>query len=139
MNHDASGPLVSSDEARRIEEETANRLRASRKLILIVDLDQTIVHATVDPTVGEWIAQGEAFEQRRAGKRKRKSNGLDESSSEDEDGIPDEPNPNWEMLKDVERFRLGPDFPHGRHGPGGQPPASEEGCDYFIKPRCADR
>lgn len=28
---------------------------ASRKLSLIVDLDQTIVHATVDPTVGEWL------------------------------------------------------------------------------------
>jgi RNA polymerase II subunit A-like phosphatase len=27
----------------------------SRKLSLIVDLDQTIIHATVDPTVGEWM------------------------------------------------------------------------------------
>lgn len=27
----------------------------AKKLSLIVDLDQTIVHATVDPTVGEWL------------------------------------------------------------------------------------
>jgi RNA polymerase II subunit A C-terminal domain phosphatase len=30
-------------------------LLTSRKLSLIVDLDQTIIHATVDPTVGEWM------------------------------------------------------------------------------------
>ena len=27
-----------------------------------MDLDQTVVHATVDPTVGEWIAEGQAWE-----------------------------------------------------------------------------
>ncbi|KAF8756225.1 Antiviral helicase [Rhizoctonia solani] len=46
-------------EAYRIEQETAERLTKARKLSLIVDLDQTVVHATVDPTVGEWMAQGE--------------------------------------------------------------------------------
>lgn len=38
-----------------METATTLRLKASKKLSLIVDLDQTIVHATVDPTVGEWL------------------------------------------------------------------------------------
>ncbi|KAH7334474.1 hypothetical protein B0J17DRAFT_618419 [Rhizoctonia solani] len=59
LTHDAAGPTVSHAEAFRIEQETAERLTKSRKLSLIVDLDQTVVHATVDPTVGEWMAQGE--------------------------------------------------------------------------------
>ncbi|KAG8733097.1 hypothetical protein FRC11_008741, partial [Ceratobasidium sp. 423] len=59
LTHDAAGPTVSHAEAYRIEQETAERLTKTRKLSLIVDLDQTVVHATVDPTVGEWMAQGE--------------------------------------------------------------------------------
>lgn len=46
---------VSLKEAQRLDSETKIRLLADRKLSLIVDLDQTIVHATVDPTVGEWM------------------------------------------------------------------------------------
>lgn len=38
-----------------MEEATTTRLLSTSKLSLIVDLDQTIVHATVDPTVGEWL------------------------------------------------------------------------------------
>ena len=56
MSHDKAGLTVSLEEASRLERDTAERLRRSRKLSLIVDLDQTIIHATVDPTVGEWIA-----------------------------------------------------------------------------------
>lgn len=41
-------------EATRIEEEAKRRLIKSKKLSLVVDLDMTIIHATVDPTVGEW-------------------------------------------------------------------------------------
>jgi TFIIF-interacting CTD phosphatase-like protein len=37
-----------------VEEEAKRRLLASKKLSLVVDLDQTIIHATVDPTVEEW-------------------------------------------------------------------------------------
>ena len=44
-----------SQEAHRLESATTRRLLSSKKLSLIVDLDQTIVHATVDPTVGEWL------------------------------------------------------------------------------------
>lgn len=54
MSHDNTGLKISLDEARKIEDSTNERLAASRKLILVVDLDQTVIHATVDPTVGEW-------------------------------------------------------------------------------------
>lgn len=40
--------------ASRVEEDVKRRLLASRRLSLVVDLDQTIIHATVDPTVAEW-------------------------------------------------------------------------------------
>ncbi|KAJ3101412.1 RNA polymerase II [Phlyctochytrium bullatum] len=33
----------------------AERLLTERRLSLILDLDQTVIHATVDPTVGEWL------------------------------------------------------------------------------------
>ncbi|KAK4574206.1 CTD phosphatase Fcp1 [Recurvomyces mirabilis] len=46
--------LVSQDEANREDDEAKRRLIKSRKLSLVVDLDQTIIHATVDPTVAEW-------------------------------------------------------------------------------------
>ncbi|KAI9031939.1 hypothetical protein CLU79DRAFT_730794 [Phycomyces nitens] len=55
MSHDLKGLTVSRKEAERLEKETADRLRKDKKLSLILDLDQTIVHATWDPTVGEWM------------------------------------------------------------------------------------
>lgn len=156
MNYDAAGPTVSLDEARRIEEESAKRLLASRKLILIVDLDQTIVHATVDPTVGEWMAQGQAYEEKKASRdaksKERKSkpkppkaaNGDEDgdnsdassTDSDDENEAAVEVNPNWAMLKDVARFKLGPELPAAPSRPGkpAQPP-QDDGCDYYIKPR----
>ncbi|KAM0788799.1 hypothetical protein ACM66B_002887 [Microbotryomycetes sp. NB124-2] len=51
MVHDVGGLT----EAHRLEAATTRRLLKEKKLSLIVDLDQTIVHATVDPTVGEWL------------------------------------------------------------------------------------
>ncbi|EEP82582.1 conserved hypothetical protein [Uncinocarpus reesii 1704] len=54
MVHDNASLTVSKDEATRVEEDAKRRLLASRKLSLVVDLDQTIIHATVDPTVAEW-------------------------------------------------------------------------------------
>lgn len=48
-------PLTPAQEAHRLETATTQRLLSTQKLSLIVDLDQTIVHATVDPTVGEWL------------------------------------------------------------------------------------
>ncbi|RUO95418.1 HAD-like domain-containing protein, partial [Jimgerdemannia flammicorona] len=48
-------PQPNSQEAERIEKENTDRLLASRRLSLIVDLDQTIIHATWDPTVEDWM------------------------------------------------------------------------------------
>lgn len=54
MSHDNTGLRISLDEAAKIEQSTTESLVEHKKLILVVDLDQTIIHATVDPTVGEW-------------------------------------------------------------------------------------
>ncbi|RKP39127.1 HAD-like domain-containing protein, partial [Dimargaris cristalligena] len=53
-----TGLTVSRDEAQRLEQETAERLLEGRKLSLIVDLDQTIIHAnaTRDP-MDAWLAE----------------------------------------------------------------------------------
>lgn len=55
MVHDNTALTISANEASRVEDDTKRRLLANRKLSLVVDLDQTIIHATVDPTVGEWM------------------------------------------------------------------------------------
>ncbi|KAK4548741.1 hypothetical protein LTR36_008514 [Oleoguttula mirabilis] len=52
--HGHTALLVSQAEASRADEEAKRRLLDSRKLSLVVDLDQTVIQATVDPTVGEW-------------------------------------------------------------------------------------
>ncbi|PPQ64298.1 hypothetical protein CVT26_002181 [Gymnopilus dilepis] len=135
MTHSAFGPTVSLEEAQRIERETAEHLLKSRKLSLIVDLDQTIVHATVDPTVGEWINEGEAWEARHAAKTASTSEG---GTPPDDD---DECNPNWEALKDVKRFRLGPEsfgppsLRGSQRNKGKNKMVETEGCMYYIKPR----
>ncbi|WPK26270.1 hypothetical protein PUMCH_003619 [Australozyma saopauloensis] len=54
MSHDNTGLRISLEEATKIEQTATSRLAEARKLILVVDLDQTVIHATVDPTVGEW-------------------------------------------------------------------------------------
>ena len=54
MVHDNVSLTVSQNEATKVEDEAKRRLLASKKLSLVVDLDQTIIHATVDPTVAEW-------------------------------------------------------------------------------------
>ncbi|PFH49674.1 hypothetical protein AMATHDRAFT_147139 [Amanita thiersii Skay4041] len=138
MTHSAFGPTVSLEEAQRIERETADHLLRSRKLSLIVDLDQTIVHATVDPTVGEWISEGEVWEQWRA--KKSSSNNRDGSDDDSDDSSSDTsecPNPNWEALKDVKKFRLGPESfgPPAWRGKGKCKAVENEGCMYYIKPR----
>ena len=52
--HSSASVKVSRAEAERIDRESTTRLLEERKLALIVDLDQTIIHVTVDPTVREW-------------------------------------------------------------------------------------
>lgn len=139
MTHSAFGPTVSLEEAQRIERETADHLLKSRKLSLIVDLDQTIVHATVDPTVGEWISEGEAWESRHA-QRASTSKVNTEDSDDDTSDSDDECNPNWTALKDVKKFRLGPESfgaPGFNKGKGKTPSVEYDGRVYYIKPRCA--
>lgn len=55
MAHDTPHLTISREEASKIDEEAKRRLLASRKLSLVVDLDQTIIHAAVDPTIAEWM------------------------------------------------------------------------------------
>ena len=55
MAHDARGVTISRQEAARLESERALSLLKIRKLSFLLDLDQTVIHATVDPTVGEWM------------------------------------------------------------------------------------
>ncbi|THG99880.1 hypothetical protein EW026_g2562 [Hermanssonia centrifuga] len=52
----------------------------------------------------------------------------------------DEVNPNWEALKDVKKFRLGPEalgqpYLRGIKGKGKDKSVESEGCMYYIKPR----
>ncbi|KAK0724905.1 hypothetical protein B0H67DRAFT_118407 [Lasiosphaeris hirsuta] len=54
MVHDQTNLTVSTVQAQRTENDLQQRLLESRKLSLVVDLDQTIIHACIDPTVGEW-------------------------------------------------------------------------------------
>lgn len=139
MTHSANGPKVSLEEAQRIERETAERLLDTRKLSLIVDLDQTIVHATVDPTVGDWIAEGEAWEARQTSNKvsSEAENDSDQQSKAEDDEV----NPNWEALKDVKKFRLGPEsfglppWPDKRQTKGKERAVETQGCHYYVKPR----
>lgn len=54
MVHDNVALKVSPQEAAKKELELQGRLLEQRKLSLVVDLDQTVIHACVDPTIGEW-------------------------------------------------------------------------------------
>ncbi|OAA73717.1 FCP1-like phosphatase, phosphatase domain protein [Cordyceps fumosorosea ARSEF 2679] len=54
MTHDQTGLMVSESVAQKAEHDTQKRLLRYRKLSLVVDLDQTIIHACIEPTVGEW-------------------------------------------------------------------------------------
>ncbi|KAK5082178.1 CTD phosphatase Fcp1 [Lithohypha guttulata] len=52
--HGTDKLLISGQEASEADEVSKKRLLSARKLSLVVDLDQTIIHAAVDPTIGEW-------------------------------------------------------------------------------------
>lgn len=54
MTHDNVSLLVSQREAVRAEEDAKKRLLAAKKLSLIVDLDQTVIHTTCERTIAEW-------------------------------------------------------------------------------------
>lgn len=52
--HGRTELLISAREAAKNDEEARRRLLDTRKLSLVVDLDQTIIQANVEPTIGEW-------------------------------------------------------------------------------------
>ncbi|KAI9244629.1 HAD-like domain-containing protein [Sporodiniella umbellata] len=54
MSYDNIGLTVSRSEAERLEQENVKRLLQGKKLSLILDLDQTIVHASCDPRISQW-------------------------------------------------------------------------------------
>jgi RNA polymerase II subunit A-like phosphatase len=54
MTHDQTSLLVSKEHAQKAERELQSRLLEQRKLSLVVDLDQTIIHACIEPTIGDW-------------------------------------------------------------------------------------
>ncbi|RKF60605.1 RNA polymerase II subunit A C-terminal domain phosphatase [Erysiphe neolycopersici] len=54
MIHNQTSLTISEDEASKAEKELQRRLLKNRKLSLVVDLDQTIIHACIEPTIGEW-------------------------------------------------------------------------------------
>ncbi|KAL7413349.1 HAD-like domain-containing protein [Mrakia frigida] len=116
MSHDTTSVLVSLEEASRLDNISTSHLLSTRRLSLIVDLDQTIIHATVDPTVGEWMDECGLLptsESKGKGKDSNKKGGKGRRR-----------NPNEEALRDVGRFKLG--LSAGR---------VEDDCWYYIKPR----
>lgn len=54
MLHDNVLLKVAPSAALKAENESKRRLVNAKKLSLVVDLDQTVIHATLDPTVAEW-------------------------------------------------------------------------------------
>ncbi|KAI9361840.1 hypothetical protein BD770DRAFT_425557 [Pilaira anomala] len=57
MTHKDIGITVSLNEAKRLEQQDEKRLLEQKKLSLIVDLDQTILHATWEPSIADWVKE----------------------------------------------------------------------------------
>ncbi|KAI8370139.1 HAD-like domain-containing protein [Choanephora cucurbitarum] len=55
MTHNTTGITVSLVEAERLEKQDRERLLKEKKLSLIVDLDQTVLHATWEPNIANWV------------------------------------------------------------------------------------
>jgi RNA polymerase II subunit A-like phosphatase len=115
--HDISGIQVNTAEAARLDSESTRYLLSQRKLALIVDLDQTIIHATVDPTVGEWMKDTrnpnyKALEN--VGKFRLGTDGKAVMDSDEND----------EATKSTET---------SSSSAAGQ--QQQEGCWYYVKPR----
>ncbi|SCU97254.1 LADA_0H05292g1_1 [Lachancea dasiensis] len=54
MAHNNTNIKVSERQAASIEKYAQKQLRELKKLVLVVDLDQTVIHCGVDPTIQEW-------------------------------------------------------------------------------------
>ncbi|CAH00236.1 protein serine/threonine phosphatase [Kluyveromyces lactis] len=55
ISHVNTNIKVSEQQAETLERSSLTRLREEKKLVLVVDLDQTVIHCGVDPTIGEWM------------------------------------------------------------------------------------
>lgn len=117
-------------EAKRLDDQTRLDLLSSRQLSLIVDLDQTIIHTTVDPTVGEWIAEiREAHNFSLAGSNEGGADGGGGMSG-GAGGQSGSVNPNEDALRDVASFELEDEVPKGwRRG------MKVPDRTYYTKPR----
>lgn len=153
--HDAMGVTVSKNEAQRLENLTRDALLSTRRLSLIVDLDQTIIHTTVDPTVAEWMDEIHREEMKDAQEKANvpteevKGKGEETTTPPGSPGpgalgitveSPKEKNPNAEALRDVAKFQIADDLPPGyvklkTKTTKGQNPPESEGRWYFTKPR----
>ncbi|KAJ3318363.1 Carboxy-terminal domain (CTD) phosphatase [Boothiomyces sp. JEL0866] len=63
LTHDDRGVKLSRNEAARIEKMNTDRLISHKKLSLLLDLDQTVVHATTDHTITEWLVDQPAIQE----------------------------------------------------------------------------
>lgn len=106
-------------EATRLDNQTKTDLLHARKLSLIVDLDQTIIHTTVDPTVGEWLDEI------------RQAEGTDDGEGGTGTSTGWRRNPNTDALRDVATFQLEDELPPG--AVKGRSRANDRW--YFTKPR----
>ncbi|KAL6710452.1 CTD phosphatase Fcp1 [Coniothyrium glycines] len=59
MAHNNTALRISHNEALRAEEDSKKRLLSAKKLTLIVDLDQTVIHTTCERTIADWQADPE--------------------------------------------------------------------------------
>jgi RNA polymerase II subunit A-like phosphatase len=110
--------------------------------VLIVDLDQTIIHTTVDPTVGEWLAEIKEDEKDEAvPEASKEAEAEAEGTSNDaprdiRSTTPPMPppkrdkNPNAEALQDVTPFEVPEEWPPGYRGRQAAPRRL-----YYTKPR----
>ncbi|KAI8977575.1 hypothetical protein BDF20DRAFT_836359 [Mycotypha africana] len=55
ISHRSDGVRVSFKEAQRLEKKDEERLLKEKKLSLIVDLDQTVLHAAWEPHIAQWV------------------------------------------------------------------------------------
>ncbi|CAO1631472.1 unnamed protein product [Sympodiomycopsis kandeliae] len=130
MMHDTETVTVSRQEAERLDSESTRKLLDHRKLALIVDLDQTIIHATVDPTVGEWLRDptNPNFEPLKGVGAFRL--GLDGKAIL-EDGRGES---NLKGKNRAAESDSGDSATNGTQG-GQEPSKEDEGCWYYVKPR----
>lgn len=123
-----------------------------------MDLDQTIIHAAVDPTIGEWLDEcfgkgsnvcelraADGRLETRAVEARKTEGGESEGVKVDGEAKTGEDtttakgttsdNPNADAIRDVFRFQLPNELPPHLKGRYRQVIRHEDLCWYYIKPR----